>query len=176
METFSNPINSYEAFELKMSTPEALLFPGEIAILREMHTSLNRLYSRLSAINEDVQKRAEAIRKQSLNSDYGDSNTRIKEEAIAEYLRMNGTADVIPDEIQLGHEDNPELRGRNPHNPIETILMDLSNARCRIERLIHIEPLQTKAGPESLPTFLRQLDGGSIHGRTDKSIDTNNPL
>lgn len=176
MKIIDSPTKSHVAFESKMSTPELSLMPDVTAILQEIYTSLNHLCIRLCAINEGVQEREEAIRKQSLNSGHGGSEARTEEEAIAEYLRLNGIAYVNPDEIGLGHQDSSGPKGSNPYTPIGSITMDLLRAQDKIERLIHIKSPQTTFALESLPTYPRLSDGDSIHGRTDKSTDTNNRL
>lgn len=175
METIDNPTKLPGASESKASTPELPLTPNETAILQEIHTSLNHLCIQLSSINEGVQERKEVTRMQLLNSGRGDSEVLTEEGAIAEYLCLNEIADVDPNEIELSHQDSSGRLGCNIHDPIGAILMDLLNVRYRIETLIHIKSPQTKAALGFLQTSLRLSNGDSIHGRTDKSIDTNNP-
>lgn len=160
----------FEAPSPHLRFPGRLLRPDELRELQAIHTALNRLCSRLSAINEAVQERGAAIRKQSLNRDRDDSEARTEEEAIAEYLRLNGIADVNPDEIESGHHDIPGRYGLCFGDPFERINFHLTEARSRIGKLIHKESPQTTSIHRCLQSFLHLSDDGSIHGRTDTPI------
>ena len=152
----------FEAPSPHLRFPGRLLRPDEIEDLQEIYTSLSLLCSRLSAINEDVQEREEAIRKQSLNRDPYDSEALTEKEAIAECLRLNGIADVNRDEIESGHHDIPGRYGLCFGDPFERINFHLTEARSRIGKLIHKESPQTTSIHRCVQSFLHLSDDAKL--------------
>lgn len=147
MESINDPLIDCATVEAMEADVCRHLTQNDIAELQVIHTSLNRLSSRLSAINEVVQGRVAASFEPSLRNVYDDIVAQIGGAATGLPNDFCQTLGREPGRDGGGHCDSPGKYGLRYGDPIYYIATGLQDVQSRIERLIHKQSLQTKTIP-----------------------------
>lgn len=130
------------------------------------------------ATSADFLEREEECGMQSHCNGLDDNEAPTIREAIVKRLREIGIDVSDPDEIQVGHADNPGSQGRSVEEMGLRDSSDISDeiARADIVNSIHKGFLQAISDLESDPTCRHRLYGACTHVQTDTPTDTNNRL
>ena len=169
-------------------TPLTFLTPDEIAALQEIANGMNRLCGRLYAIALACEERTAIATMPQRCKDCADISLcpewtfLPKYQATGEYRDGAHSCSInnIPDAngVIRVNECLSKIgrRGHSGDNPIGSIIRDFDSLTGKIMRLTRIGSLQTTEARSILHSSLRLSSDGNIHGRIDKSIDTNNYL
>lgn len=173
MELINDPLIDSATVEVMEAEVCRHLTQDDVVELQAIHTALNRLSGRLSAINEAVQG--------SVATSSGPSPHSVYDDIVAQ---IGGVATELPSDFVQdlervlrqdggGHDDSSGEYGLRYGDPIYYIATGLQDVRSRIGRLIHRQSLQTKTIPEVHLSSGRLSGGDSIRGQIDMPIVPN---